>query len=122
MVQGTWLDRGPGQAGLLVVVVHHLVVDGVSWRVLLPDLEAAWMAVVAGRQPVLDPVGTSFRRWSQLLAEAAGQDQAAAELAWWQQVLDAGIRCWDHGRWARRTRLRGCGGCRCRSRRIWRGR
>ena len=90
MVQGSWLDRGPGQAGLLVVVVHHLVVDGVSWRVLLPDLEAAWTAVAAGREPVLDPVGTSFRRWSQLLAEAAGQDQAAAELDWWQQVLGDG--------------------------------
>ena len=90
MVQGSWLDRGPGQAGLLVVVVHHLVVDGVSWRVLLPDLEAAWIAVAAGREPVLDPVGTSFRRWSQLLAAAAGQDQAAGELAWWQRVLDAG--------------------------------
>ena len=90
MVQGSWLDRGPGQAGLLVVVVHHLVVDGVSWRVLLPDLEAAWTAVAAGREPVLDPVGTSFRRWSQLLAAAAGQDQAAGELAWWQRMLDAG--------------------------------
>ncbi|MDT0271175.1 hypothetical protein RM844_33395, partial [Streptomyces sp. DSM 44915] len=33
-----WLDRGPGESGLLVWVVHHLVVDGVSWRVLLPDL------------------------------------------------------------------------------------
>ena len=90
MVQGSWLDRGPGQAGLLVVVVHHLVVDGVSWRVLLPDLEAAWTAVAAGREPVLDPVGTSFRRWSQLLAEAAGQDQAVRELDWWQRVLDDG--------------------------------
>ena len=48
MVQASWLDRGPGQAGLLVLVVHHLVVDGVSWRVLLPDLEAAWTA--AGRR------------------------------------------------------------------------
>jgi non-ribosomal peptide synthase protein (TIGR01720 family) len=90
MVQGSWLDRGPGQAGLLVVVVHHLVVDGVSWRVLLPDLEAAWTAVAAGRPVLLDPVGTSFRRWSQLLAAAAGQDQAARELDWWQQVLGDG--------------------------------
>ena len=90
MVQASWLDRGPGQAGLLVVVVHHLVVDGVSWRVLLPDLEAAWAAVAAGRPVVLDPVGTSFRRWSQLLADAAGQEQTAGELGWWQRVLDGG--------------------------------
>ena len=90
MVQASWLDRGAGQPGLLVVVVHHLVVDGVSWRVLLPDLAAAWTAVAAGRPPVLDPVGTSFRRWSQLLAGAAGREQTAGELAWWQQVLDGG--------------------------------
>ena len=90
MVQASWLDRGPGQAGLLVVAVHHLVVDGVSWRVLLPDLEAAWTAVAAGRQPVLDPVGTSFRRWSQALAAAAGQERTVGELGWWEQVLGAG--------------------------------
>src|SRR6202050_5395833 len=90
MVQASWLDRGPRQAGLLVVVVHHLVVDGVSWRVLVPDLAAAWTAVAAGRPVVLDPVGTSFRRWSQLLAGAAGQEQTALELGWWQQVLDGG--------------------------------
>ena len=90
MVQACWLDRGPGEAGLLVVVVHHLVVDGVSWRVLLPDLEAAWTAVAARREPVLDPVGTSFRRWSQLLAEMAGQEQTARELGWWQRVLEGG--------------------------------
>ena len=90
MVQASWLDRGAGQPGLLVVVVHHLVVDGVSWRVLLPDLAAAWTAVAAGQPVVLDPVGTSFRRWSQLLAAAAGQDQTAGELGWWQQVLDGG--------------------------------
>src|SRR5580693_2327918 len=90
MVQASWLDRGAGQAGLLVVVVHHLVVDGVSWRVLLPDLEAAWTAVAAGRPVVLDRVGTSFRRWSQLLAGAAEREQTAGQLAWWQQVLDGG--------------------------------
>ncbi len=56
MVQASWLDRGPGQGGLLVLVIHHLVVDGVSWRVLLPDLETAWTAVTTGRPVTLDPV------------------------------------------------------------------
>ena len=90
MVQASWLDRGPGQGGLLVLVIHHLVVDGVSWRVLLPDLETAWTAVTTGRPVTLDPVRTSFRRWSQLLTEAAGQDQTAHQLDWWQRVLDDG--------------------------------
>jgi nonribosomal peptide synthetase CepB len=85
MVQAVWLDRGPRTAGRLLLVVHHLVVDGVSWRVLLPDLAAAYQAVAAGEPVALDPVGTSFRRWALL---AAGQaEQRAGELADWQRIL-----------------------------------
>src|SRR6185369_2886676 len=40
----------------LLVVVHHLVVDSVSWRILVPDLRAAWEAAAAGREPRLGPV------------------------------------------------------------------
>ncbi|MET8053584.1 condensation domain-containing protein, partial [Streptosporangium sp. NPDC005286] len=39
-----WLDAGPEVSGRLVVTVHHLAVDGVSWRILLPDLFTAWHA------------------------------------------------------------------------------
>ncbi|MET9362292.1 amino acid adenylation domain-containing protein [Streptomyces sp. NPDC006632] len=51
----------------LVVVVHHVVIDGVSWRVLMDDLATAWHRTRAGRAIELPPVGTSFRRWTQLL-------------------------------------------------------
>ncbi|MCX5386277.1 non-ribosomal peptide synthetase [Streptomyces sp. NBC_00083] len=51
----------------LVVVVHHVVVDGVSWRVLMDDLATAWRQSSAGEAVELPPVGTSFRRWTQLL-------------------------------------------------------
>ncbi|WFR71258.1 amino acid adenylation domain-containing protein [Prescottella defluvii] len=47
MVQVVWLDsRGDG--GRLLIVVHHLVVDGVSWRILVPDLATAWAQLTAG--------------------------------------------------------------------------
>ncbi|MFC4065293.1 amino acid adenylation domain-containing protein [Actinoplanes subglobosus] len=49
-------------------VIHHSVVDGVSWRILLPDLIAAWGDVLAGRTPSLPAVGTSFRQWALALA------------------------------------------------------
>ncbi|MFF3644613.1 amino acid adenylation domain-containing protein [Streptomyces sp. NPDC002564] len=54
----------------LVVVVHHVVIDGVSWRVLMEDLATAWRRSAAGEPVELPPVGTSFRRWTQLLARA----------------------------------------------------
>ncbi|MEV2250526.1 amino acid adenylation domain-containing protein [Streptomyces sp. NPDC050147] len=87
MAQVVWLDAGPERVGRLLVVVHHLAVDGVSWRILLPDLRAACEAAAAGQKPSLEPVGTSFRRWSQLLAAEAVSEHRTAELPAWKQLL-----------------------------------
>ena len=57
--------------GRLLLTIHHLAVDGVSWRILVPDLAAAWEAIARGRAPALAPRGTSFRRWAQRLAAHA---------------------------------------------------
>ncbi|KAA8885014.1 amino acid adenylation domain-containing protein [Nocardia colli] len=64
---------------VLWLVLHHLVTDGVSWRILLPDLATAAMG------GALAPVGTSFRRWAHGQAEQASL--RAAELPLWQQIL-----------------------------------
>jgi non-ribosomal peptide synthase protein (TIGR01720 family) len=85
VLRAVWFDAGPGRPGRLLLVAHHLVTDGVSWRVLLPDLAAAWVAADSGRPPTLAPVGTSLRRWSELLhAEAA---RRAGELPFWEEML-----------------------------------
>ncbi|MEU9234351.1 amino acid adenylation domain-containing protein [Streptomyces subrutilus] len=55
----------------LVLVAHHLVIDGVSWRILREDLATAWRQFAAGTPVELPPAGTSFRRWTQLLERAA---------------------------------------------------
>ena len=49
MVQAVWFDAGPARAGRLWLTIHHLAVDGVSWRILVPDLAAAWQAIAAGQ-------------------------------------------------------------------------
>ncbi|MEV0126810.1 amino acid adenylation domain-containing protein, partial [Streptomyces sp. NPDC050703] len=87
MARAVWVDAGPARTGRIVLVLHHLVVDGVSWRILLPDLRAACEAVTAGRTPRLDPVGTSFRRWAHLLADQARTEQRVAELDDWLSLL-----------------------------------
>ncbi|MGP3969991.1 amino acid adenylation domain-containing protein [Streptomyces sp. 6N223] len=63
----------------LLLVIHHLAVDGVSWRILLPDLRAAW------RGETLEPVGTSYRRWAKLLAEESRTARRTAELPLWTE-------------------------------------
>ncbi len=74
-------------SGRLLVIAHHLVVDGVSWRIVVPDLTEAWSAVQAGRTPTLSPVGTSVRRWSAALAEEARRPERVTELELWRSIL-----------------------------------
>ncbi|MDX3798339.1 non-ribosomal peptide synthetase [Streptomyces sp. AK04-3B] len=89
MVRAVWFDAGDAP-GRLLLMAHHLVVDGVSWRVLLPDLAAAWQHVRAGRPARLAPVQTSFARWSRLLGALARTPEREAELPVWTDVLDGG--------------------------------
>ncbi|MFQ6313357.1 amino acid adenylation domain-containing protein, partial [Lysobacter capsici] len=86
LVQAIWGDRGADRPGRLCLIVHHLAVDGVSWRILLPDLEQAWQAAAKGQPPALDPVGTSLRRWAGLLRDDAGAARRHDELALWRGV------------------------------------
>ncbi|WP_246114156.1 non-ribosomal peptide synthetase, partial [Streptomyces montanus] len=88
MAQFVWFDAGAETAGRLIVVLHHLVVDGVSWRILLPDLAAAWKQIRDGQTPEPDPVGTSVRRWTHALVEEASSPERVAELELWQSVVD----------------------------------
>jgi non-ribosomal peptide synthase protein (TIGR01720 family) len=87
VLRAVWLDAGPEQPGRLLLAVHHLATDGVSWRVLLPDLAAGWVAAHAGATPELPPVGTSFRRWSELLHDESRAPARAAELGFWEDQL-----------------------------------
>ncbi|MDT2009883.1 hypothetical protein FXW78_50630 [Rhodococcus opacus] len=94
MVQFVWLDFRSGttaaqRPGWLLIVAHHLVIDGVSWRIILPDLASAWAQVTAGHTPVLDPVGTSMRRWAHTLVDEASAPARVAELPMWQAMLQA---------------------------------
>ena len=87
MLQAVWLDGGAERAGRLLLVLHHLVVDGVSWRILVPDLMTAWQAVAAGRAATLAACGTSLRGWAQRLLSHATEAAVVAELPFWRQQL-----------------------------------
>ena len=89
MVQAVWFDAGAQDAGRLLLTIHHLAVDGVSWRILLPDLAAAWAAIARGEEPALPARGTSFRRWAQRLAVEAQDAGRVGELSFWSGMLSA---------------------------------
>jgi amino acid adenylation domain-containing protein/non-ribosomal peptide synthase protein (TIGR01720 family) len=91
MMQVVWFDNGPERLGQLLLTVHHLVVDGVSWRILLPDLSAAWQSAATGGEAVPDRMGTPFLRWSEGLLIAAQDPRWADSLAVWTRMLEVPV-------------------------------
>ncbi len=79
-------DGGPGR---LFVVIHHLVIDGVSWRVLLDDLLAAYRALRAGTVVRLAPATASAAAWARWLQSLAAGAALADETAHWSAVATA---------------------------------
>jgi amino acid adenylation domain-containing protein/non-ribosomal peptide synthase protein (TIGR01720 family) len=79
---GTWLIESRPRPRL-VLTAHHLVVDGVSWRILLEDLRTAYRQVAAGQPVDLGPKTTSFRNWSQRLHDHVATGGFDAQLTYW---------------------------------------
>ena len=85
MLSAVWVAT----TGQLVLIIHHLAVDGVSWRILLEDLNIAW-AQHHSMQPVALPAGaTSFGRWASLLAGYARRPDVVDLAGVWRQVAAA---------------------------------
>ncbi|OQS20503.1 hypothetical protein B0T44_09450, partial [Nocardia donostiensis] len=86
MAQFVWFAFDGERRDVLLIAAHHFVVDGVSWRIIIPDLAVAWSQLVAGQQVALPANGTSMRRWAHSLVEAATAPERTAELEYWQRV------------------------------------
>jgi non-ribosomal peptide synthase protein (TIGR01720 family) len=82
MLSALWVP----DTGQLALMIHHLAVDGVSWRILLEDLNIAWAQHHSGQPVALPTGGTSFARWSSLLAEHAHAAAVVEHAEAWRRV------------------------------------
>ncbi|MFO0762661.1 MAG: amino acid adenylation domain-containing protein [Byssovorax sp.] len=83
IVRVVCFDLGPAAPSRLLVVVHHIAVDGVSWRIILEDLWSAYESARRGEPPALPPRTTSIKRWAMLLGEHARSAEIWSEQAYW---------------------------------------
>ncbi|MFB4394860.1 MULTISPECIES: amino acid adenylation domain-containing protein, partial [unclassified Pseudomonas] len=72
----------------LLLVIHHLVVDGVSWRILFDDLQTAYTQAASGQVPRLPARTTSVKAWAERLVQQVATPSMQEELAYWQAQLD----------------------------------
>ncbi|WP_052007284.1 non-ribosomal peptide synthetase [Burkholderia paludis] len=97
--RATLFDLPEGGSRLLLVV-HHLAVDGVSWRVLLEELGQAYEQVSSGAPLALPERSMSWSEWSDALAAHAQSDAVRGELDTWRTQLSP-TSGWDDARRAR---------------------
>ena len=80
-----YLDAGE-EGRYLFFTIHHLVVDGISWRILLEDFQQAYEQAVAGKPIQLMPKTTSFQYWAEKLNEFANSSELQEELPFWESM------------------------------------
>ena len=83
MVSALWV----APTGQLVLIIHHLAIDAVSWRILLEDLNIAWAQHHHGHPVALPATGTSFARWASLLGEQAHHPTVVDQADSWRRML-----------------------------------
>uniref|UniRef100_UPI001F06297A condensation domain-containing protein n=1 Tax=Nonomuraea lactucae TaxID=2249762 RepID=UPI001F06297A len=84
LIKVVYFDRGE-EPGWLGIIVHHLVMDGVSWNVLLEDLDRAY------RGERLPAKTTSFQQWAEQLHLYAGTERVREQLPYWKEQVESGF-------------------------------
>lgn len=87
LLRAALVSSGRDAAQKLLLVAHHLVIDGVSWRILIEDLESVYQQLEsAGETPALPLKSTSFKAWARRLNAYAGTASPARELPYWSAL------------------------------------
>lgn len=79
-------DLGANQPSRLLWVIHHLVVDGVSWRILIEDFQTIYQQICQGKALHLPPKTTSFQQWSNYLQNYAQLPALSSEIEYWLTI------------------------------------
>ncbi len=78
-----WVHGFIDQSSRLLIVIHHLAVDGVSWRILLEDLELAYRQCKQNQTPMIQAEITTYKDWSLALQREAERLLASDEKDFW---------------------------------------
>ncbi|OJF15797.1 non-ribosomal peptide synthetase [Couchioplanes caeruleus] len=89
LLRAVLFTLGGGRAPRLFLAAHHYVVDAVSWRVILADLDSGHRQAASGQRVDLGAKSTSFRDWAHRLTGLVAEGRFDPELDYWTQVEKA---------------------------------
>ena len=91
LLRVVYFDLGPDSSDRLLFVVHHLAMDVISWRVILEDLQAAYVQAINGQTVNLPLKTTSFQVWAERLAGYAKSENIRSEIDYWLEVANTPV-------------------------------
>jgi amino acid adenylation domain-containing protein/non-ribosomal peptide synthase protein (TIGR01720 family) len=83
LLRVAYFNPGGGRPAHLLLVAHHVIVDAVSWRILLEDLETVYRQMSLGEQVELPAKTTAFKQWALRLEEYARSPEVRQEASYW---------------------------------------
>ncbi|MBW4454433.1 MAG: amino acid adenylation domain-containing protein [Nostoc indistinguendum CM1-VF10] len=92
LLQVAYFDFGINKPGRLLWVIHHLAVDGVSWRILIEDFQTAYQLLNKGETIQLPAKTTSFKHWSEQLQNYAQLPNVQSQLDYWCNSVDQSVK------------------------------
>jgi non-ribosomal peptide synthase protein (TIGR01720 family) len=102
LLRAAWIELGPERGRRLLVVVHHLGVDGVSWRIMLEDMESWYRQRAEGREGNLGLKTTSYKRWGEELERYGKSEELEREREYWEREEGREVEAlpvdWGEGR------------------------
>jgi amino acid adenylation domain-containing protein/non-ribosomal peptide synthase protein (TIGR01720 family) len=81
----------------LLIVIHHLVIDGISWRILFEDIDTLYRQYKKGENLELPPKSDSFKLWSEKLSGYADSEEFLKERSWWEKLESIDIPGIENG-------------------------
>ena len=87
IVKVVLFNLGNEQPSQLLIVIHHLAIDGISWRILLEDLATAYQQISQGQEIKLPLKTTSFQDWSNQLVSYGQSEKLKQEKNYWVSQL-----------------------------------
>jgi amino acid adenylation domain-containing protein/non-ribosomal peptide synthase protein (TIGR01720 family) len=89
LMKVAFFKLGHSQSDRLLFILHHLVIDGVSWRILLEDFQTANHQLKKGQSIQLPPKTTSFQQWSEHLHTYA---ESGLDAEYWRSAVSASVQ------------------------------
>jgi natural product biosynthesis luciferase-like monooxygenase protein/amino acid adenylation domain-containing protein/non-ribosomal peptide synthase protein (TIGR01720 family) len=89
VVKFAFFDLGDDRPARLLIAAHHLTIDGVSWRILLTDLQLGYEQLKKGQSVALPSKTTSFKQWSERLSQYSRSDELKQEADYWLSIKSA---------------------------------